>query len=358
LKPPRQPRCLDGTSSMKWAMRRTSLFLAASAVALCLVLLSSAQDQAVHQENPALGGVPLDLSDLQFSDTQRLELEDAYKRKDYKLAESILVDEAQKNPKSLRTARLLVVAGSVFFLDGDYLNSAIAWKKAEAIAPLDDRTRFTLAMAWVKLNRRDWARPELDKLAAAHPQDPLYLYWLARLDFDAQNYQAAIARLQSVIVLDPKMMRAYDTLGLCYDYLGQFHEAIQSYDRAVELNSLQSRPSPWPLVDRAVSLISLNQLVEAEKNLHEALGYDARLPQAHYHLGRVLEMQGAYQAAVQSLNQALELNSSYPEPHYLLGRIYHRLGEDQLSRKEIAKFQQLKKASEAPPASKSSSSLN
>jgi tetratricopeptide (TPR) repeat protein len=326
-------------------------------VGVCFPFLALGQDQPVHQENPDLGSVPPDLSGLQFSDPLRLELEGAYKRKDYKRAESILVAEAQNNPNSIRTARLLVMAGSAFFLDGEYLNCAIAWKKAEAITPLDDRTRFTLAMAWVKLNRRDWARPELDKLAAAHPQDPLYRYWLARLDFDAQNYQAAITRLQSVIALDPEMMRAYDTLGLCYDYLGQFHEAIQSYDRAIALNRLQSKPSPWPLVDRALSLISLGQLAEAEKNLQEALGYDARLPQAHYHLGRVLEMRGAYQAAVQSLNQAVELNSSYPEPHYLLGRIYHRLGEDQLSKKEIARFQELKKAGEVLPASKSSSSL-
>jgi tetratricopeptide (TPR) repeat protein len=152
------------------------------------------------------------------------------------------------------------------------------------------------------------------------------------------------------------MMRAYDSLGLCYDYLGQFNEAIKHYNRAVELNRLQPKPSPWPHVDRAISLISLNQLVEAEKNLHEALTYDSRLPQAHYQLGRVLEMQGGYQAAVQSLNQAIELNPSYPEPHYLLGRIYHRLGEDQLSKKEIAQFQELKKAGEAQPAAKSASS--
>ena len=318
-------------------------------------ILLPARDRTPQQEVPAPQSVSPDLSGLQLSDERRLELEDAFRRRDYKRAESILVDEIEKDSKSIRTARLLVLAGGAFFLDSDFQNSVIAWKKAEAIVPLDDRTRFTLAMAYVRLNRRDWARTELEKLATAHPQDPLSLYWLARLDFDAQNYQAAITRLQSVVALDPKMMRAYDTLGLCYDYLGQFHEAIQSYDRALELNRLQSKPSPWPLVDRAVSLISLNQLAEAGKNLHEALSYDARLPQAHYHLGRVLEMQGVYREAVQSLNRAIGLNSSYPEPHYLLGRIYHRLGEDQLSKKEIARFQQLNKASEAQPASKSSS---
>jgi len=309
-----------------------------------------AQDRIPQQEIPAPSGASPDLSGLQLTDVRRLELEDAFRRRDYKRAESILVDEVEKDPKSIRAAKLLVLAGGIFFLDGEFQNSVIAWKKAEAIAPLDDRSRFTLAMAEIKLNHRDWARPELDKLATAHPQDSLYLYWLARLDYDAKNYAAAITRLQKVVELDPKMMRAYDSLGLCYDYLGQFNEAIKHYNRAVELNRLQSKPSPWPHVDRAISLISLNQLVEAEKNLHEALTYDSRLPQAHYQLGRVLEMQGGYQAAVQSLNQAIELNPSYPEPHYLLGRIYHRLGNAPLSKAEIDRFQELKKASEAQSA--------
>src|SRR6266581_975338 len=123
------------------------------------------------------------------------------------------------------------------------------------------------------------------------------------------------------------MMRAYDTLGLCYDYLGRFDEAIKSYNQAIELNRLQSKPSPWPHVDLAISLMAVNQPTEAERNLRRALEYDAHLPQAHYQLGRVFEMQGDYQTAVQSLKQAIVIDPTYPEPHYLLGRLYHRLGE-------------------------------
>ena len=54
-------------------------------------------------------------------------------------------------------------------------------------------------------------------------------------------------------------------------------------------------------------------------------------------------MQGDHQAAVQSLKQAATLNSLYPEPHYLLGRIYQRMGESQLAKAEIERFQQLEK---------------
>ena len=315
-----------------------------------LILPVGAQTLALQQDDPSSSSLSLQLSELKVDPSRQTELERAINARDHAAVERILVEEAERDPKSPRSAKLLAIAAAVFFLDGHYVSAVIAWKKAEAIAPLDDRSRFTLAMACIRLNRRDWARPELEKLAAAQSQNPLFLYWLARLDYDERNYGSAVARLQKVIALDPKMVRAYDTLGLCFDYLGKFDEAVKNYNRAIELNRLQPKPSPWPQVDLAISLIALNQLPEAEKNLREAIGYDSQLPQAHYQLGRVLEMQGAYQSAADSLKTAIALAPEYPEPHYLLGRIYHRLGNELLSKAEIARFQQLKKDSEEQAA--------
>jgi len=318
-----------------------------AALALGLMSLTRAQVPVLQQDGPSSSSLSRQLADLQMEPSRHAELARAIHDRDYRAAEKTLVEEAERDPKSPRSAKLLAIAAGVFFLDGQYTNAVIAWKKAEAIEPLDDRSRFTLAMAYIKLNRRDWASSELEKLAVAQPQNPLFLYWLGRLDYDERNYNSAVARLQRVIVLDPKMARAYDSLGLCFDYLGRFDEAVKNYNQAVELNRLQPKPSPWPHVDLAISLIALNQLPEAEKSLREAIGYDARLPQAHYQLGRVLEMQGAYQAAGESLKIAIGLAPDYPEPHYLLGRIYHRLGNEALSEAEIGRFRELKKAGEA-----------
>lgn len=332
-------------------MTRKELIIVLVALVLCRVVPARAQIPVLQQDDPSTSSLSHQLSDLQLAPSRLAELEKAINTRDYKPAEKILVEEAEHDLKSSRSAKLLAMAGGIFFLDGQYLQAAIAWKKAEAIAPLDDRNRFTLAMAYVKLNRRDLARPELEKLAAAQGQNPLFLYWLGRLDYDERNYTSAITRLQKVIELDPKMARAYDTLGLCFDYLGKFDEAVKNYNRAIELNRLQSKPSAWPHVDLAISLIALNRLPEAEKNLREAVGYDPQLPQAHYQLGRVLEMQGGYQAAVESLKLAVALAPEYPEPHYLLGKIYHRVGNEPLSKVEIGRFQELRIASEAQPAS-------
>jgi tetratricopeptide (TPR) repeat protein len=295
-------------------------------------------------------GIPRDLADLELAAGRQNDLRDALGEKDYKRAETILTEEAARDPKSARAAKLLATAGGIFFLDGQFLNAAIAWKKAEAIAPLDERSRFTLAMACVKLNRRDWARSELDRLSAAQPDRQLYLYWLGRLDYDEQKYTSAISRLERVVTLDPAMMRAFDLLGLCYDYLGRLDDAIKNYNQAVALNRRQAKPSAWPLVDLSISLLEVNQPAEAEKNLREAIRYDARLPQARYQLGRVLEMRQAYAESAELLKQAATLDPAYPEPHYLLGRIYQKKGESERAKAEIARFQELKKARETEPS--------
>jgi tetratricopeptide (TPR) repeat protein len=312
-----------------------------------------AQTPARPPEDFALESNASAAPDLPLDATQRLELENAIQRRDYKRAETLLVDEAGRDPKSPRTAKLFAFAGGIFFLDGEYLNSVIAWEKAEAIAPLDERSRFTLAMAFIHLNRRDWARSELQKLVAAQPGNPLYLYWLARLDYDGRNYAAAITKFNKVIQLDPKMMRAYDGLGLCHDYVGQLDEAINDYHRAIELNRQQLTPSPWPSVDLGVALIEKGRFSDAENSLREAIRYDPRLPQAHYELGRALDKQNRSQDAIAELQQAAELDAAYPDPHYRLGQIYRRLGKDQRAKTETDLFLELKKAAETQPTLKS-----
>jgi tetratricopeptide (TPR) repeat protein len=298
--------------------------------------------QAPEPEALPVLGAPGSLAELQLEPSRKAELESALKRRDYKRAETILLEETQRDPKSVRTAKLYTLVGHLLFLDDQYLNSAIAWKKAEAIASLDDQTRFSLAMAYLRLNRRDWGRDELQRLARGDPQNPLYLYWLARLDYDAQLYTTAISRLQRVIELDPNMMRAYNSLGLCYDSLGRFDEAIQSFARAIELNRRQEQPSAWPSLNLVVSLISLNRLDEAEVRLHEALSYNPKFPQAHYQLGRVLEKEGKLVEAIAPLQRAIELDPSYPEPHYTLGRIYQRQGKREEAQEQMEKFKKLR----------------
>ena len=328
--------------SYSWPSKRARALILWALLTASLSVPLFAQQVTSHQALPGVGTWG-SIADLPLEPSRSAELEGALNRRDYKGAEAILLEEAQRDPKSVRAAKLYTLMGHILFLDGQYLNSAIAWKKAEAIAPLDDPTRFSLSMAYLRLNRPDWGRDELQRLSQSAPQNPLYLYWLAKLDYDARAYTPAITTLRRVIELDPSMMRAYNNLGLCYDALGQFDEAIQSFTHAVELNRTQKQPSAWPPLNLAISLISVNRLDDAAARLHEALSYNAEFPQAHYELGLVLEKQGKFEQAIAPLQRATELDPLYAEPHYTLGKIYQRQGKRDEAQEEIEKFKKLKK---------------
>ncbi len=237
--------------------------------------------------------------------------------------------------------KLLQVLGSVFLIERKPLNAAIAIKKADALGPLDEGARYTLVLAYLSLHRSDWARPELERLAAAHPSNPTYEYWLGRTDYDAGQYASAVQRFTLVIAMDPEFVRAYDNLGLSYEALNRSDAAATAYRKAVEINRASASPSPWPPLNFAVMLKNQGGLPEADALLREATRYDEGFAPAHYQLGSVLEQRDHLDAAVAELARAAACDPEYAEPHYALARIYRRQGRAAAAAAALAEFERL-----------------
>jgi tetratricopeptide (TPR) repeat protein len=299
-----------------------------------------AKETALPRDRRQLEVIDGDLKAPGIVDERSAGITEALAARDYETAETLLVAAAEANPKS---AEVLRVLGGVFFLRGRPLNAAIAFKKAEAIAPLDERSRFTLVMAYVALGKRDWARPELAKLVEAAPANPLYPYWTARLDYDDGQYATAVRGFLRALELDPRYMRAHDNLGLCYEALGRFDEAARSWEEAIRLNAGQDARSPWPALNLGLLLTRLDRLDEAEARFRESAACDPRFPQARYQLGITLEKKGRLAEAVAELEEAARLDPAYPEPQYALSRLYRRAGDKEKADRALARFQELKR---------------
>ncbi|HWT66542.1 MAG TPA: tetratricopeptide repeat protein [Terracidiphilus sp.] len=260
---------------------------------------------------------------------------------DYATAERLLLDEINIDPHSRRAAALLVWIGSIYLENQDAMSAAVAWNKSKAIVPLDPKLQFSLAMAYVSIKRPDWARQQLEKLAAADPASALYVYWLGRLDYDGHLYPSALRRFQQAIALDPTMARAYDNLGLVYYYQNQNAQAVESFKKAIELDRSAPHPSPWPYLNLAITEQFLNQDADAETHLREAIRLDSALPQVHFQLGTVLEDGNRLDDAVTELKRAAQLDAAYPEPHMALARVYHKLGQEAAARDEVQIYKRL-----------------
>jgi tetratricopeptide (TPR) repeat protein len=316
----------------------TTILLLASCVSTKSVALYAAETSAAPFTGVSLNALPLEPS-------ARHEIEISLKLRDYAGAEGTLLRAVSEHPNE---PLLYTYLGRLFLIDHKYLNTAIAMKKAEALQPLEERDRFTLAMAYVEIGHPDWARPELEKLAQLSPQNPLYPYWQGRLDYDRQNLVAAIVQFEKVIALDADYMKAYDNLGLCLEGVGKYDEAIEQYRRAIQLNRERNLNSSWPSLDLGALLIKLDRLDEAQPLLKESLQFNPNFAQAHYQLGVLMEKHNEVTPALQELNRAAVLDEADPQPHYVLARVYRRAGNDEQSRRELQIFQSLKSKESSP----------
>jgi tetratricopeptide (TPR) repeat protein len=300
--------------------------------------------QLPERDSRQLPVIDGNLSAAGILDERSARITEALKARDYERAETLLLQVAEANPRSVEALRLL---GGVFFLMGRPLNAAVALKKAEALAPLDERSRFTLVMAYVALGHRDWARPELAKLVAAAPTSALYAYWVGRLDYDEQHYATAIESLRRAVEIDPRLAKAHDSLGLCYEALGRFDEAARSWEEAIRLESAEATRSPWPALNLGLMMTRLNRLDAAEARFRESLAGDPRFALARYHLGLTLEKTGRVAEAVAELEEAARLDPAAPEAPYALSRVYRRAGDKEKADRALQRFEEVKKEADA-----------
>src|SRR4051794_11506796 len=282
------------------------------------------------------------IASLQLPAETAKQLQRAIDDHDYITAEKLLLAEIDRDPHSARAGRLLAFAGAVYFRNRDYVNAAIAWKKSEAISPLESDLRFSLAMAYIRISHPDWARKVLESLAAQNEKDARYPYWLGRIAYDGHEYKDAIQHFKQAIELDPHMARAYDNLGLCYYYQNQNDLAISSYEKAIEMERASAHASPWPYLNLAIVQQFLNRLPDAEKNLREAIRLDAGFAKAHFQLGTVLEDLARPEEALTEFREAARLDPGYAEPHMAMARVLHKMGRERDAKVEVQTYLRLR----------------
>ncbi|HEY9127063.1 MAG TPA: tetratricopeptide repeat protein, partial [Acidobacteriaceae bacterium] len=160
------------------------LLVASMLTAPSFVGLAQGQEEAAPH--------PSATASLDLPAPEAAELQRAMEAHDYLTAEKILIAEINRDPRSAGAGRMLAYIGTVYYLNQDYLNAVIAWKKSDAITPLAPSLRFSLAMTYVRISHPEWARPVLDSLAKQFPENALFPYWLGRLEYDARRYKEAI----------------------------------------------------------------------------------------------------------------------------------------------------------------------
>ena len=259
-------------------------------------------------------------------------------REDWPRAEALLFSLAERSSPPAPLMKALAVA---HLQCGRYLQAATAYRRADRMHSLDPASRFALANAYLGLEKRHWARRELERLAREDPGNPDYPNALAGIFQDYQWFDMAEAQARRAIAIDPSSSSAYDRLGQALEGRNEAAEAQKSYRLALERDRASKKRSPWPAFHLGRLLLETGRAAEALRLLEGALEADPNHVEATYQRALALSALDRHEEAVAELHKAALLAPAEARILYALSQAYRRLGKIAEARESIRRFQEL-----------------
>lgn len=302
--------------------------LALAAVALQFAPRALGVENAVSLRAEELG--------LQPATTERLRA--AIAAEQWPTVEDILFKAASSSPQP---ATLLRALGIAHYQAGRYFSAASALKRSDALAPLEPEARFLLAGSFIRLERRHWARAELDRLVAQHGDSDRYRLALAQVHYDQGQFSAALSQLDQILESMPELAAAHDLRGQSLEGLGQPRAAMTAFERAISLNREELTVSAWPHYHLGSLLHDLGDLEAAETALAAALTADRGHAPAQRELGIVYAKANKLRLAADALESAAQLSPLDASVQYSLVSVYRRLGRASDAEAAMDRFREL-----------------
>jgi tetratricopeptide (TPR) repeat protein len=127
---------------------------------------------------------------------------------------------------------------------GDFEPAMERWHRVLERAPEYLAARLRLAEAALKVNQSAKAERLYQEVLRAHPEEPYALLGLARLDFEAGRWEAALPRLEQVVRLTEYQL-GYDLIVSAYERLGRTREAEAVRAKMKASGAFREAPDPW-----------------------------------------------------------------------------------------------------------------
>lgn len=133
-------------------------------------------------------------------------------------------------------------------------------------------------------------------------------------------------------------------LALDYFARGEYVEAIECYDRAIELEPGDAGAHN----NKGVALVRLGQYEEAIKCFDRAIELKSSYSLAYYNKGVALRNLGRHQETIGVLNKAIELEPNYANAYYNRARSYAQLGKRDEAMVDLRRAIELNQAIRGP----------
>jgi len=162
-------------------------------------------------------------------------------------------------------------------------------------------------------------------------------YGMGRIEYTQNNFKQAKACFEQALKLRPQDVNAENNLGLTYEALYRFDDAVAAYRNAIEWQQDSTHPSAQPYLNLATILLNKNEVDQAFPLLQRAAAIAPDNPAVLTQLARANFKQGRFADAEKELKRALIEKPGDAALHFQLGRVLQKEGRQEEAKAEFAK---------------------
>jgi thioredoxin-like negative regulator of GroEL len=185
-------------------------------------------------------------------------------------------------------------------------------------------TALFCTLPWIYVNAREDKAVErfkaildLDAERSGYGHEILAIYYRDRglVNEEMEEWKKGVSAVENE--------RYVVNLGICYEKLGKYQEAIPVFKKAIQLN-----PSSANAYNNlGAALVHLGEYEEAIKQYQMSIKLDPYYFKAHCNLGGLFAKMGHYPEALEALKSAIQINPDYFEAYKNLAFTYQRMGK-------------------------------
>jgi len=136
-------------------------------------------------------------------------------------------------------------------------------------------------------------------------------------------WQSEVSLWEDVIALNPAKARGYNGLGLAYQHLSRFDQAIGEFSKAIALD----REYFTAFMNRGVMYGRTGAIDKALEDLNQAIEINPEFAESYSNRGIVHALNGRFESALKDFDNALALNQSLAEAYHNRAKVYWKTGQ-------------------------------
>ncbi len=243
-----------------------------------------------------------------------------------------------------KTGEIQRLLGWSFEQEGRYEEAVHQFREAIQLNPTEEQNYLDLGSILLTERRVAPALELARRTAGAFPQSPRAFSQQGSAELAAEQFHDAVESFTRALKLDANSMDA--TIGLAKAQAG----VGQNSQAKITLESAIRRVPKNAAFELELALLLLKETeagnasaqVRAEQLLHAAVEHDDELVEAQYQLGDMALRRGQGAEALVHLQKAAALAPRSAKVHFALSRAYRRLGKNVEASKEMELYETLK----------------